>query len=214
MPLAIGVLQVIALDIGSDMLPALALGAEPPRGDAMRGRSHRSIVDRALLLRAFLVLGATEAVVSLGAFLVILVTNGWRWGGTPAPALLAVASGTAFAAISLGQMATAFACRSTVRPVWRVSPPRNPLVTYAVGAQVLLLGVFLGIPFVASLLGGTWPSLEGWLLAAIAIPAIVLFDALSKFVTRQRGRVSSTFRDLRPNRSAGSSREWRNNSVS
>lgn len=213
-PLAIGVLQVIALDIGSDMLPALALGAEPPRGDAMRGRSHRSIVDRALLLRAFLVLGATEAVVSLGAFLVILVTNGWRWGGTPAPALLAVASGTAFAAISLGQMATAFACRSTVRPVWRVSPPRNPLVTYAVGAQVLLLGVFLGIPFVASLLGGTWPSLEGWLLAAIAIPAIVLFDALSKFVTRQRGRVSSTFRDLRPNRSAGSSREWRNNSVS
>jgi magnesium-transporting ATPase (P-type) len=29
-PLAIGVLQVLALDIGTDMLPALALGAEPP----------------------------------------------------------------------------------------------------------------------------------------------------------------------------------------
>ncbi len=29
-PLAIGVLQVLALDIGTDILPALALGAEPP----------------------------------------------------------------------------------------------------------------------------------------------------------------------------------------
>ena len=29
-PLAIGVLQVLALDIGTDMLPALALGREPP----------------------------------------------------------------------------------------------------------------------------------------------------------------------------------------
>ena len=40
-PLAIGVLQVLALDIGTDMLPALALGGEPPR----RGCStaHRSV---------------------------------------------------------------------------------------------------------------------------------------------------------------------------
>jgi len=30
LPLAIGVLQVHALDIGTDMLPALALGGEPP----------------------------------------------------------------------------------------------------------------------------------------------------------------------------------------
>ncbi|MCV5527144.1 hypothetical protein OFN18_34305, partial [Escherichia coli] len=29
-PLAIGVLQVLALDIGTDTLPAVALGAEPP----------------------------------------------------------------------------------------------------------------------------------------------------------------------------------------
>ena len=29
-PLALGVLQILALDIGTDLLPALALGAEPP----------------------------------------------------------------------------------------------------------------------------------------------------------------------------------------
>jgi magnesium-transporting ATPase (P-type) len=202
-PLAIGVLQVIALDIGSDMLPALALGTEPPRKDTMRGPPHRSLVDRALLSRAFLVLGTTEAVVSLGAFLAVLLAGGWRWGDTPSPALLAVASGTAFAAIALGQMATAFACRSTVRPIWRVNPTTNPLVAYAVGAQVLLLLGFLGIPFIAGLLGGAWPSPEGWLLASLAIPAVVVMDSLFKSLWSR----SSTTADRRQtDRSIGSDR--------
>ena len=36
-PLAIGVLQVLALDIGTDVFPALALGAEPPDKRALDG---------------------------------------------------------------------------------------------------------------------------------------------------------------------------------
>src|SRR5512139_1395662 len=44
-PLAIGVLQVLALDIGTDMLPALALGAEPPNPRVMAGRRTQSVVD-------------------------------------------------------------------------------------------------------------------------------------------------------------------------
>ena len=46
LPLAIGVLQVLALDIGTDMLPALALGAEPPNRRIMSGRvRQRSLID-------------------------------------------------------------------------------------------------------------------------------------------------------------------------
>ena len=35
-PLALGVLQILALDIGTDLLPALALGAEPPARRPLR----------------------------------------------------------------------------------------------------------------------------------------------------------------------------------
>ena len=38
LPLALGVLQILALDIGTDLLPALALGAEPPNPRTMTGR--------------------------------------------------------------------------------------------------------------------------------------------------------------------------------
>nr|WP_179492636.1 cation-transporting P-type ATPase [Microbacterium immunditiarum] len=189
-PLAIGVLQVIALDIGSDMLPALALGAEPPRAETMHGRRPRSIVDRALLGRALLVLGGTEAVVSMGAFAVVLVVGGWTWGATPSPALQAAASGTAFAAIVLGQMANAFACRSTRLPVWRLDARGNPAVLWAVAAQAVLLAAFLGLPLLASLLGGGWPPPYGWALAGAAIPAVLLIDALHKRIAHRRRRTA------------------------
>ncbi|WP_353809619.1 cation-translocating P-type ATPase [Agromyces sp. SYSU T00194] len=190
-PLAIGVLQVLALDIGSDMLPALALGAEPPRDNVMHGRRRRRIVDPALLGRAFGVLGPTEAVIALGAFLAVLLAGGWSWGQTPSAALLATASGTTFAAIALGQIANAFACRSASRPVWRLDPRGNPFIVGAVGIQAALLVAFLAIPLLSELLGGAWPHPAGWLLAAAAIPAVVLADAAAKAVRRRSSHPSA-----------------------
>ncbi|WP_182526531.1 cation-translocating P-type ATPase [Nocardioides dongkuii] len=183
-PLAFGVLQVLALDIGTDMLPALALGAEPARDSVMQGTRRRRLVDRALLLRAFLVLGLTEAVLSLGAFAVVLVDGGWRWGEAPDPGLLATASGTAFATVACCQIANSFACRSTTRPVWRVALTSNRLLLGAVAAELVLLLVFVGVPPVADLLGGTWPSALGWVLALCAAVVLVLVDAAAKTLRR------------------------------
>lgn len=52
LPLAIGVLQVLALDIGTDMLPALALGAEPPSDSVMTGKARTTVLDARVLRRA------------------------------------------------------------------------------------------------------------------------------------------------------------------
>jgi magnesium-transporting ATPase (P-type) len=53
-PLALGVLQILALDIGTDLLPALALGAEPPTPRALTGRARTGqLIDRPVLRRAF-----------------------------------------------------------------------------------------------------------------------------------------------------------------
>jgi magnesium-transporting ATPase (P-type) len=66
LPLAIGVLQVLALDISTDMLPALALGAEPPNRRIMTGGVlQRRLIDGRLLPRAQLVLGVTEGACAL-----------------------------------------------------------------------------------------------------------------------------------------------------
>jgi hypothetical protein len=46
--------------------------------------------------------------------------------------------------------------------------------------EAVMLLVFLGLPPLAALLGGTLPPLAGWALAALAIPAVIGADALHK----------------------------------
>ncbi|MDX8034942.1 cation-transporting P-type ATPase [Lentzea sp. BCCO 10_0856] len=186
-PLAITVLQVLALDIGTDLLPALALGAEPPNKRTMRGRLRTgSLIDGALVRRAFGVLGPAEATMSMLAFLTVLFAGGWRLGDTPDAALLATASGTAFAAIVLGQLANAYACRSAIRPVPRVGLRGNRLLLWAVAFELVVLAVFLFLPPLPNLLGGHAPSALGWGLALAAIPVVVVADAVAKaFLVRK-----------------------------
>ena len=45
-PLALTVIQILAVDLGTDMVPALGLGAEPPdsRRDATPAAESRTIV--------------------------------------------------------------------------------------------------------------------------------------------------------------------------
>ncbi len=186
-PLAIGVLQVLALDIGTDLLPALALGAEPPAPHVLEGpmRTGR-LLDRAVLWRVFGVLGPTEAVMEMAAFLAVLTVGGWTWAHAPGSTLLAVASGTAFAAVVLGQLANAFACRSQSRSVLRLPLAGNRLLLGAVVFELLVLAGLLWIGSLARQLGGAPPSALGWLLAAAAIPAVVLADTAYKVVRRRR----------------------------
>ena len=97
-PLAIGVLQVLALDIGTDVLPALALGAEPPARHVLeRPPARGHLIDRRLFARAFAILGPVEATISLAAFVVSLLAAGWRFGQPlPTGPVMLSASGAAF----------------------------------------------------------------------------------------------------------------------
>ncbi|MET0448453.1 MAG: cation-transporting P-type ATPase [Aeromicrobium sp.] len=180
-PLAIGVLQVLALDIGTDMLPALALGAEPSNQRTMSGPPRTTnVVDGALMRRSLLILGPTEALLSMGAFITVMMMGGWTYGADASDHLLAVASGSAFAVIAAAQMANAFACRSETRAAWTIDPRRNPWIALAVGVEIVLLLAFLGVPWLSDLLGGAWPSATGWLFCLLAVVSVPLVDAAHK----------------------------------
>ena len=111
------------------LLPALALGNEAPGpGVLKRPPEGRHLIDRPLVVRAFCVLGLTEAFAEVTAFLVALLAAGWRPGDTfPTGHALMAASGAAFAAVVIGQAANAFACRSATRPPWLLGWRSNRL---------------------------------------------------------------------------------------
>jgi calcium-translocating P-type ATPase len=179
-PLALGVLQILSLDIGTDLLPALALGTEPSHGSPDRAAASH-LFDRGTLRRSFLVLGPTEAVVEMAAFFVALIAAGWSVGESfPTGHALHAASGAAFMAVVVSQMANAFACRSTSLPIWKLGWLGNPRVVLAVAFELLALAGFLSIGPVARLLDQAWPPLAGALVAIAGFPLLLIVDALDK----------------------------------
>lgn len=77
LPLVLGMLQILALDTGTDTLSAAALGAEPAGPHGMtRPPSSGRLLDRSVATRAFAVLGPTEALFEMTGFTLALWVSG------------------------------------------------------------------------------------------------------------------------------------------
>jgi magnesium-transporting ATPase (P-type) len=179
-------MQVLCLDIGTDVVPALALGAEPPsRRELERPPERSHLLNRSALVRAFALLGPLEAAASMLTFVTALLLLGWVPGDpAPADADLFAASGGAFAAIVLGQMANALACRHDSLPAWR-QLGSNRLMLVAILSELLLLVGFLFVDPLADALDHAPPPAEAWGVALIAPVAVVLADWLFKRKARR-----------------------------
>jgi len=191
-PLALGVLQVLALDLVTDTLPAVALGAERPTPRVLEhGPVRGRLLDRLTARRAFGVLGPTEAVLSMTAFVVSLLALGWRPTAVPEAAALASASGAAFMAVVAGQAANAFACRSTTRPAWAVRPA-NRLLRGAVVAAVAIGVVTLVWTPLANVLGQAVPPAAGVAVVVLTPFVVIAVDAGDTWLrTGARGRAAT-----------------------
>jgi magnesium-transporting ATPase (P-type) len=196
-PLALGVLQILALDLATDTLSAVALGGERARSTVMRrGPVRGRLLDRLTASRAFGLLGPLEALCAFATFLVVLAIGGWRLGDpAPSPGLLAAASGSYFLSVVATQSANAFACRSTRRPPWRLGWCTNRLLCVAVSVEFAAALVMLLWEPIAQTLGHADPGAVGWGLAAAAAGLLLLADAAWKAARAARlGQVRSRCR--------------------
>jgi magnesium-transporting ATPase (P-type) len=141
-----------------------------------------------VLFRAFGLFGPVESIVAVAAFLGTYLAAGWHFGASfPSGHVVLAASGAAFTAVVLGQMATALACRSIARPIGALGLFSNRLLLFAIGVGCLTLVFFLTLQPVAHMLGHSVPTLIGFLIALTAVLAILLVDLIHK-VLRSRYR--------------------------
>ncbi len=191
-PLALGVLQILAIDIGTDTLSAVALGAEPPSRHLLAGPPVSGrLLNRTVLRRAFGILGPTIAVATMVAFIASFLASGWRPGDPfPTDEVALAASGAAFMTVVLGQMANAYACRSSTKWPGALGWRTNRLLLPAVLAGLAFALVTLLVPALASALGQAPPLLVGWGVALLAMPTMLGVDALDKHVRSARRRVN------------------------
>jgi sodium/potassium-transporting ATPase subunit alpha len=176
-PLALTIPQVLAVDLGTDMIPALALGAEAPHPGIMdqppRPKTER-LLSLPLLLRTYLFLGAIEAAVAMGGFFLYLHMNGWTWEAPLdwSSPLYREATTVTFAGIVLAQVANVFACRSDRLSLFRLGWLTNPLVLWGIAIELILLAAITYTP-VGNDIFGTSP-LPVWIFGPLALGGLIL----------------------------------------
>ncbi len=192
LPLALTIPQVLAVDLGTDMIPALGLGTERPHAEVMnlppRPRSER-LLSRSLLLRSYLYLGLIEAAVAMGGFFLYLFADGWTWGthldwSSP---LYREATTVTLAGIVLAQVANVFACRSDRLSVRALGWFSNPLILWGIAVELGMMGL-ISYTSVGHAIFGT-SSLNPWIFGPLALGALLLLSAeeARKVVSRRFG---------------------------
>jgi potassium/sodium efflux P-type ATPase len=155
-PPALIIMQILIVDLGTDILPALALGAEGAEAGTMqlppRAKS-KPLLDRSLLLRAYCFLGLIEATLGMLGFFIV-----WRYYGYDlaalqaiAPAILsrtgdptvtliyAQATTMTLAIIVACQDGNVFACRSEQTSIVRLGFFSNPFIWLGIATEWMLI---------------------------------------------------------------------------
>ncbi|TDD40858.1 cation-translocating P-type ATPase [Saccharopolyspora elongata] len=201
-PLPLTVLQILAIDLGTETLPALALGREPAEPGLMeqppRKRSQ-SVVTRRMLLRAWGIMGTVSGVLVLIAFFAVLLAAGW-WPGTDVVADPALhhtylqATTTSFAAIVFCQIGTAFAARTDRTALRQVGLTTNRLLLAGCAFEILFAAAIIYLPSLQAVFGTAPPPAWAYALM-LPFPALVWgVDELYRY----RGRTRSAGAPERP----------------
>lgn len=160
-PLPLTIIQILAVDLGTDMVPALALGAEPPDAKLML-QPPRSVGERLLswplLARAYLWLGPLEAAASLTVFFMVLHLGGWTYGTPlgPKEPLYLQATTACFAAIVAAQAVNLFSCRHPKESAFRFPLFQNRLLLPGLAVEFILL-LLIVYTSLGNVLFGTQP---------------------------------------------------------
>ncbi|MBL0344900.1 HAD-IC family P-type ATPase [Candidatus Villigracilis affinis] len=193
-PLALSVRQILAIDLGTDMFLALALGMEKPEPDVMKRPPrprNQPLLDRGLLSRAFW-LGMIEATSCFAGFLSVFILSGYadeiglaflaplatlinfRLALSFEQAMILAAT-VYHAGVVTSQIGNALACRSDRTRSSALGWLSNKYLW--IGILIELLGIIsiIYIPFFADIFNHA--PLSAWMWFGLALNAIILYSA-------------------------------------
>ena len=176
MPLALTILQILAVDLGTDLVPALGLGVERPEPGVMarppRSRDDR-VITPSLLARAYLWLGAFEALAAMAAFQFVGVRAGYIEATT-----------ACLGAIVLMQMVNVHLCRSDRDSALTTARRPNRLIAAGIVLEGVLMALIAYTPFGNAAFSTAPIGVHAWLFMLPFAAAMLAGEELRKGLVR------------------------------
>jgi calcium-translocating P-type ATPase len=193
-PLPLTIMQLLAIDLGTETLPALALGREPAEPGLMRRPPRprgEGVIQPPMLLRAWLFLGAIGAALAMAGFFLVLAHAGWAPGdptgkGTALHHAYRQATTMTFLGMVMGQVGTAFAARTEHASLRAIGVFSNRLLLWGIAFELGLAALLIYVPIFQAILGTA--ALAPWMLAlTLPFPFMVWgADELRRWLLRRR----------------------------
>lgn len=190
-PLALNVMHILAIDLGTDMVPALGLGTEPPEPGVMNGPPRavkEHVITGPLLLRAYFWLGPVQALAAMAAFYFQYWTHGYwgQWIDLPGSGeLYRSATAMALAAVVTTQIGNLFAQRAPKTSVFRIGFFTNRLIWIGIATELVIVLAIVYIPFLQDLIGTAAFAPKNWIFLFAWTPSLLIVDELRKAVLKR-----------------------------
>ncbi len=190
----LGALQVLSIDLGSDVLPGLALGTELPEPGVMklppRARSERLLSPATL--RRVVFIGAIESFWAVAGFLYVLLSHGWNWGdgtwmnpSSPHYMYWREAITMTQAAIVMCQVANGFACRTERESLFKIGIFSNMWLVYAEAVGILIMAAISYVPFLQDIFKTGPLSVVDWAVLIVAAVSLFFAEEARKWFARR-----------------------------
>jgi len=189
-PLPLTIILILTIDLGTDIVPSLALGAEQAETDVMnrppRPRSER-LLTKNLLFMSYAIVGMIQATAGFFSYFVILFAGGWSWGEDLASSdpLYRTAITGFFSSIVICQVADVLICRTRRQSIFSVGLFSNKLVWIGIGTELLLLFLISYVPGCNTFFG---TARLNWWQVLLSVPfafAIVIGDEIRRVFVRR-----------------------------
>jgi len=195
-PLPLTVMQVLAIDLGTDMVPAIGLGAEPPEEGVMKlpPRSQKEpLLNSRLLVKALLWYGVIESVASMSAYFFMNWVNGWPGVplATDGTLVYRMATTMTLAGVVATQVGAVMGCRTDSTSVFRIGLFTNRLILWGILVELTLLAILIYTPFIQPIFNTAPIGLREWFFLFAWIPVIFFLDELRKAFLRWRANRTS-----------------------
>ncbi|KKH50709.1 cation-transporting P-type ATPase [Methanosarcina sp. 1.H.A.2.2] len=197
-PLPMTVQLILAIDLGTDILPAITLGVEKGEGDIMkrppRPRNEKLLTPQ-VLLTSYGVKGPIEAAAGFFCYFAVLFDGGWSFGEQLANTnpLYMQAITAFFSAVIICQIANVFASRTRFQSVFSMGLFSNRPVLLGIASELLILALIIWNPF-ANLIFNTAPIDLRYMLLAVPFAVFLLgIDELRKYLLRNNVNWAARF---------------------